>query len=107
VRSRCAGGFPEFPAALSFLPLITPDAAVELLSTRRDLLVQRLAQRDAQIAAAGVSLPRVTMLETEYLQAVTQAEIHSVDSVLAGLRDGSITWSPRELREAASRLDDD
>ena len=46
------------------------------------------------------------MLETEYLHAVIQAEIQWVDSVLAGLRDGSITWSPRELREAASQLDD-
>jgi DNA-binding PadR family transcriptional regulator len=106
VLSTPRNEFPEFPAALSFLPLITPDAAVELLSARRDRLVQRLDQRDALIAAAGVSLPRVTMLETEYLHAVTQAEIHWVDSVLAGLRDGSITWNPRELREAASQLDD-
>ena len=97
--------FPEFPAALSFLPLITPDAATELLGARRDRLVQRLAERDALIAGAGVALPRVTMLETEYLHAVTRAEIRWVDNVLAGLRDGSITWSRRELLHAASQLD--
>jgi DNA-binding PadR family transcriptional regulator len=97
--------FPEFPAALSFLPLITPDAATELLGARRDRLVQRLAERDALIADAGVALPRVSMLETEYLHAVTRAEIEWVENVLAGLRDGSIRWSRRELLEAAAQLD--
>jgi DNA-binding PadR family transcriptional regulator len=97
--------FPEFPAALSFLPLITRDAATELLGARRDRLVQRLAERDALIADAGVALPRVSMLETEYLHAVTRAEIEWVENVLAGLRDGSIRWSRRELLEAAAQLD--
>ena len=41
----------------------------------------------------GVQLPRVTMLETEYLRAVTQAELDWIDSVLAGLSDGGITWT--------------
>jgi DNA-binding PadR family transcriptional regulator len=97
--------FPEFPAALSFLPLITRDAATELLGARRDRLVQRLAERDALIADAGVALPRVSMLETEYLHAVTRAEIEWVENVLAGLRDGSIRWSRRGLLEAAAQLD--
>ena len=63
-------------------------------------------QRPAGARSPASPYPRVTMLETEYLHAVIQAEIQWVDSVLAGLRDGSITWSPRELREAASQLDD-
>ena len=42
--------YPEFPAALSFLPLITPDIADTLLSTRRDRLVERLSERDAAIS---------------------------------------------------------
>jgi DNA-binding PadR family transcriptional regulator len=96
--------FPEFPAALSFLPMISPRAAQDLLATRRDRLVQRLAERDALIAKAGVELPRVTMLETEYLYAVTEAEIRWIDTVLAGLRDGSITWNQRQMRDAAERL---
>jgi DNA-binding PadR family transcriptional regulator len=97
--------FPEFPAALSFLPMISPPVTRDLLATRRDLLVQRLADRDALVAQAGVELPRVTMLETEYLHAVTDAEIRWIDGVLAGLDDGSISWSQRDTREVAERLD--
>jgi hypothetical protein len=43
------------------------------------------------------------MLETEYLRAVTNAELQWVDAVLAGLRDGSITWSREELRAIAAQ----
>ena len=96
--------FPEFPAGLSFIPLLTPESTRELLKTRRELLVQRLAERDALIATAGFPLPRATMLETEYLHVVTEAEIRWLDSVLAGLDDGSISWSPREMRETDAKL---
>jgi DNA-binding PadR family transcriptional regulator len=106
VLSTPRNEFAEFPAGLSFIPLITPESAAELLTTRRDRLGRRLAERDAVIAKAGFPLPRVTMLETEYLHAITDAEIRWIDGVLAGLRDGSITWSAGELQDAASRLDD-
>jgi DNA-binding PadR family transcriptional regulator len=97
--------FPELPAALSFLPMLTPDTTMELLGKRRELLVQRIAERDAAIATEleGFQIPRVTMLETEYLRAVTNAELHWVDAVLAGLRDGSITWSREQLQAIAAQ----
>jgi DNA-binding PadR family transcriptional regulator len=98
--------FPEFPAALSFLPMLTPATTAELFSRRRDQLVARLADRDAAIATEfeGFQIPRVTLLETEYLRAITQAELQWVEAVLAGLRDGSITWSRAELQAIAAQL---
>jgi DNA-binding PadR family transcriptional regulator len=98
--------FPEFPAALSFLPMLTPRETEKLLAGRRELLVRRLAERDAAIATepGGFKLPRVTVLETEYLRAVIQAELTWTDAVLAGLRDGTISWSREELRAASERL---
>jgi DNA-binding PadR family transcriptional regulator len=99
--------FPEFPAALSFLPMISPRTAQDLLAARRDLLVQRLADRETLVRKAGVDLPPVTMLETEYLRAITDAEIRWIDTVLTGLGDGSITWDQRQLQDAARRLDED
>lgn len=96
--------FPEFPAALSFLPLITPEQASGLLGTRRELLVKRLAERDAVIAQAGVELPRVTLLETEYLHSQTEAEIRWIDNVLDALGNGSLSWSTSELHRAAQGL---
>ena len=68
-------------------------------------MAQRLSEREALIASAGFPLPRATMLEAEYLHATTEAEIRWLDSVLAGLDDGSISWSPREMREAAAKLE--
>ncbi|MEV4518371.1 PadR family transcriptional regulator [Dactylosporangium sp. NPDC049525] len=99
--------FPEFPAALSFLPMLSPDTIRDLLAARRDRLLQRLADRQALIGGSGVELPRVTMLETEYQRAVTEAEIRWIDTVVAGLGDGSITWDQRQLHDAARRLDED
>jgi DNA-binding PadR family transcriptional regulator len=98
--------FPEFPAALSFLPMLTAQQTAEYLALRREQLIQRLAERDALLATEleGYQLPRVTMLETEYLRAVTQAELDWIDQVLAGLHDGSITWSREELRAAVAQL---
>jgi DNA-binding PadR family transcriptional regulator len=98
--------FPEFPAALSFLPMLTALQTAEYLALRREQLVQLLAERDALLATEleGYQLPRVTMLETEYLRTVTQAELDWIDQVLAGLQDGSITWSREELHAAAAQL---
>jgi hypothetical protein len=45
------------------------------------------------------------MLETEYLHVTTEAGIRWLDSVLAGLDDGSISWASREMWEADAKLD--
>src|SRR5262245_23567754 len=42
--------FPEFPAALSFLPMLTPKQTAGYLAARREHLVQALAERDALLA---------------------------------------------------------
>jgi DNA-binding PadR family transcriptional regulator len=97
--------FPEFPAALSFLPLMTPDVTLDLLSRRRELLVATLSERDEMIATEveAHDLPRVTLLETEYLRAMTEAELRWIDAVVAGLRGGSISWTREELRAVAAQ----
>jgi len=86
--------FPEFPAALSFLMLLTPGTARELLGHRRDLLAQRVADLDAELAAEfeGGPLPRVALVEIEYLHAVTSAELRWVTAIRQALADGSLTW---------------
>jgi DNA-binding PadR family transcriptional regulator len=98
--------FPEFPAALSFLPMLTPEATRDLLRIRPDRLVERLAELDAALATEleGFALPRVTMLETEYLRAMTEAELRWVESILAGFADGSLDWNQEELAKLAEQL---
>lgn len=86
--------FPEFPAALSFLMLLTPGTARELLGHRRELLTQRVADLDAELTAEfeGAPLPRVALVEIEYLHAVTSAELGWVTAIREALADGSLTW---------------
>jgi DNA-binding PadR family transcriptional regulator len=104
VLSTPRNEFPEFPAALSFLPLLTPGEAGDLLTTRRDRLQRRLAERDALIADADAELPPVTMLETEYFRAITDAEISWLDSVTARLNNGSLAWSHQQMHQTATQL---
>ncbi|MEU8259307.1 PadR family transcriptional regulator [Micromonospora sp. NPDC048999] len=98
--------FPEFPAAVSFLPLLTPELTKELLSERRERLVQLLAEHNSALVTEleGLQLPRVLMLETEYLRAVTDAELRWIESVLAALSDGSLSWSREELAAFEAQL---
>lgn len=99
--------YPEFPAALSFLPVLTPRATQDLLHQRRDRLARRLTELNADLGAGrdgeaageteSQALPRVALIESEYLRAVTQAELAWVDGILAALDDGSFTWNREEL----------
>jgi DNA-binding PadR family transcriptional regulator len=99
--------FPEFPAALSFLMLETPQAAQTMLEQRRDQLIKRVAELDAELAMEieGLEIPRIAMVEIEYLRAVADAELRWVTSIIDELRDGSLTWDREELlrQSAAAR----
>jgi DNA-binding PadR family transcriptional regulator len=88
--------FPEFPAALSFVMLLTPETAAEVLQERRERLKQRLTDFDGELAAEneGIPVPRWALLETEYLKAVTEAEARWIETILGELREGSLTWKP-------------
>jgi DNA-binding PadR family transcriptional regulator len=86
--------FPEFPAALSFLMLLTPQAAAGLFVDRRERLTQRRAALDADLASEyeGAPVPRVVLVETEYQRAMTDAELRWIDALLEDLRSGTLTW---------------
>ncbi|MFB4295392.1 PadR family transcriptional regulator [Actinomadura sp. NTSP31] len=92
--------FPEFPAALSNMMLLPPAELLDVLDERLRALEKDLAGLDASLGEEeGMGLPRVTMLETEYLRAVTAAETGWVRSVVDDLRSGRLTWS-REMLAA-------
>ncbi|WP_217562444.1 PadR family transcriptional regulator, partial [Streptomyces sp. GbtcB6] len=96
--------YPEFPAGLSFLLLLPPEDAAELLEQREGRLAQRVAELDAQLATelGGYGVPRVALIESEYLRAITHAELQWVAAVIAALRDGSFAWDWAELEAAAA-----
>ncbi|MTE11710.1 PadR family transcriptional regulator [Nocardia aurantiaca] len=90
--------FPEFPAALSFLMLLAPAEARAELEKRAAAVRAELEAIDSgMVQAEQFGLPRITMLEDEYQRAVTAAELHWLEGVLADLADGSLTWSWESL----------
>jgi len=90
--------FPEFPAALSFLFGITPEEARAALERRAELLREKVAELDRELQAES-GPPRLFLVESEYLRAVTSAELEWVSGVLEDLRSGELTWSYEELAE--------
>ncbi|MGN9813582.1 PadR family transcriptional regulator [Micromonospora sp. BQ11] len=82
--------FPEFPAALSFLPILPPAEAARQLDRRAELLAARLREREAVLAA--VDLPRLFLVEDEYRLSVLRAELDWVRALVADLRAGTLTW---------------
>ncbi|MFD4475249.1 MULTISPECIES: PadR family transcriptional regulator [unclassified Streptomyces] len=90
--------FPEFPAALSNLLLLTPEEMTDALERRADALKEKLDGLEAATATeADRGLPRITRLESEYLRAVTAAELEWVRAVVDDLRAGGLAWTKDEL----------
>jgi len=94
--------FPQFPAALSFVFGLTPEETLPVLETRAALLRESLAEMDRDLSFdGGAKAPAVTLLDTEYLRAVTAAELQWVDAVVGQIRAGSLSWSGEELSQAS------
>jgi DNA-binding PadR family transcriptional regulator len=98
--------FPEFPAALSQLLLLEPAEMLAALGGRRDQLAASLRVMEAAMATeAERGLPRITMLESEYLRAVTSAELAWLDGVVDDLRSGRLVWSAEQLMAFAGEAE--
>jgi DNA-binding PadR family transcriptional regulator len=91
--------FPEFPVAIAFLPLLAPDDAQRQLERRAAVLRDEIARLAAQLHDPGHALPRLFMLETEYLHAMLGTELEWVRGLIADLRSGALTWSDEWLQQ--------
>jgi DNA-binding PadR family transcriptional regulator len=93
--------YPEFPAALSFLMLLGPQEAASCLRDRAQRLARNLGELDLLLAQHGQGLPRVTLLETEFLRASTSAELDWVTAVLRDLEQDTLSWSDDDFSGAS------
>lgn len=94
--------FPQFEAALSFLPLLGPDDVVRLLRLRHGSLERQVAAIEASIAdVRSMRLPAIFSLESDYELALVRAELGFVatlaDSIVDGSFEGVTLW--RDLHE--------
>lgn len=93
--------FPEFPAALSLLPLLEVGEVLRCLEEREAALAEKLSSLDTILREAGAVLPRLFLLEIEYLHAMLKTEVNWVRSLIDDLRSGRITWDREWLRRYA------
>ncbi|MGW6499149.1 PadR family transcriptional regulator [Nonomuraea angiospora] len=93
--------FPQFPAALANALMLAPEDLAGALERRERTVAETLAWLEAGLAEEP-GLPRVTMLEIEYLREVTAAEARWLRAVIDDLRAGRLTWSLELLEEAAA-----
>jgi len=93
--------FPEFPAALSFVMALGPEGTVAVLQERAAAVRDRLVGLEDELMSA-VDVPRVALLETEYLRAMTAAELTWIETVLEDLRTGELGWSLEDLLAASA-----
>lgn len=103
ILSTPTSEFPEFPAAISFVMLLTPKDAMHQLERRAAALQVELKRIDTQFEKVTF-IPRLFLLEMEYLRAAHATELKWVRSVIEDLRSGSLTWSKSWLKKMATEL---
>lgn len=98
--ARPRNDYPLFAAAVSFLPLLLPDAARAVLEMRATLLDAEIARLHSLLESAGRStFPRLFMLEDELRLAAVEAESRWVKGVTEDLASGRLTWDQESLTE--------
>jgi len=106
ILSTPTNEYPEFPAAISFLPLLSPDDALHQLEVRATAIKTELGRIDDMLKQAE-AVPRLFLLEMEYLRAAQATELSWVTSVVEDLRSGRLSWSEAWLRQVAAQFTSD
>jgi DNA-binding PadR family transcriptional regulator len=96
--------FPQFPAALSFLMMLTPEEARTALEQRAEALRGQLGTIEADLANYSPALPRVTLMDDEYRRAVISAELAWIEGVITDLSTGALKWSYEEFAALGTQL---
>ncbi len=94
--------FPEFPAVLATLFGVDGAADMRMLLEAR---IAALAARLPTLEQSFPGLPRIFLLEEEYMAAMVRAEIRWLEGIIADLRSGRLTTpSERELRQISTAM---
>ncbi|HEX4402093.1 MAG TPA: helix-turn-helix transcriptional regulator [Galbitalea sp.] len=82
--------FPQFPAALSVLTMVSPDIAIGLISARVAAIETALEKLHSE--HTGLDLPRIFLLEDEYLTLRFESEAAWLEEVLRDIDRGLLVW---------------
>ncbi|GAA2242698.1 PadR family transcriptional regulator [Kitasatospora cystarginea] len=90
--------YPQFPAALSNLLMLDPDEIPAVLERRLRATTEKLAGLEVSLADEPADgLGRVSLLEIEYLRAVTEAEVRWLRAVIEDFHSGRLSWTAADL----------
>jgi DNA-binding PadR family transcriptional regulator len=92
----------QFLAALSFLPHLSSEDAVEQLHARACRLQLEIIALDAILRKMVPQIGRAVLVEVEYLRAMRQAELEWVRALAEDLRAGRLTWDREALGGCAA-----
>jgi DNA-binding PadR family transcriptional regulator len=94
--------FPDFPAAVSMLVLLTPDEARSSFEIRARAVMVELSRLEDQKRKAG-DLPRLFLLEDAYRTALLEAERVWLQSAISDLAEGFLTWDEKWVQAVAAQ----
>ena len=83
----------QFVAALSFLPHLSAEDALDQLETRAHRLEMGIVAITAILERLTPQIGRACLVEAEYMRALRQAERDWVRSVIDDIRAGRLTWN--------------
>ena len=103
MRELLAVPLPEYPwfgAALAFLGALPPDEVRDLLRRRAALLEAEIAADERILAATAeeFGLPRLFVVEGEYVLAMRRAELAWVRQIVDDIGKGELAWPPEALQ---------
>jgi DNA-binding PadR family transcriptional regulator len=88
--SRPEQEYPRLRAALSVAGVLPPDEVTELLRQRLEILTAENEAARAALNAASREVPRLFLIEAEYMMAIRDAEAAWLAGIHRELHDGSL-----------------
>jgi DNA-binding PadR family transcriptional regulator len=89
--------YPEYPAALAYLQMLDFETSKRVFTERKAALEERITSMDEDVAAALQAIPgdvpRIYLVEIEYMRKMLDAELSWVSGILADLTSGALVWS--------------
>ena len=99
--------FPEFAAGLAYLAALDKDDAIVALATRLATVRAELAELERETESVTSWLPRIVLIESEYLIGHLRVDQNWIEALLDDLRSGHLDWNTDDLIELARALNTD
>lgn len=85
--------YPLFMAALSFLPHLSMEEGIKALQVRIIELEGNIADSSIKLKGWSQHLPRLLLVEGEYMLAMRKAELEWIRSLIDDIETGKLAWT--------------